>query len=373
MSRILGLPRRVMLALVLGAVLAGLGISATGALAKSGPRTVYTLTNGAAGNAVQVFDRAGGSLTPDGSFPTGGNGTGGGLGNQGGLILDGGERLFAVNAGSDSISAFEVSRSGLQLVDTVGSGGDQPISLTAHRGLLYVLNAGGDGNINGFRYTRSGDLSPLAGSTRPLSGAAPGPAQVSFDPDGRTLVVTEKDTNLIDTYRVNRQTGLASGPNPQASAGQTPFGFAFDPRGHLIVSEAFGGAADQSAVSSYEVDDGIIDPITPSAATTETAACWIVVTKDGRFAYTTNTGSNSISGYGIGGDGELSLLDADGVTGATGPGPIDMALTQGDRFLFSLNSGDGTISGFHVGSDGSLTPVGGAGGLPTSANGLAAR
>jgi 6-phosphogluconolactonase len=99
----------------------------------------------------------------------------------------------------------------------------------------------------------------------------------------------------------------------------------------------------------------------------------VLATKDGRFTYTTNTGSNSISGYGISGDGELDLLDADGVTGATGPGPIDMALTHGDRFLFSLNSGDGTISGFRVGADGSLSPIGGAGGLPTSANGLAAR
>jgi 6-phosphogluconolactonase len=86
-----------------------------------------------------------------------------------------------------------------------------------------------------------------------------------------------------------------------------------------------------------------------------------VVTKNGRFAYTTNMGSASISGYRIGQGGELNLLDADGLTGVTGPGPIDMALTGGSRFLYSLNSGDGTISGFSVGSDGSLTPIGGGG------------
>jgi 6-phosphogluconolactonase len=357
----------------LGLILIALGVGATGAIAKSSPRAVYTLTNDTAGNAVQVFDRAhDGSLSPDGSFATGGTGTGAGLGNQSGLVLDR-KRLFAVNAGSDSVSAFKVKRNGLKLVDTVASGGDQPISLTVHRRLVYVLNAGGTANIKGFKLTRHRDLSPLAGSTRPLSTAAPGPAQVSFDPKGRTLVVTEKDTNLIDTYKVNQHTGRASGANPQASAGQTPFGFAFDPRGHLIVSEAFGGAADASAVSSYEVDDGVIDPITASAATTETAACWIVATKDGRFTYTTNTGSGSISGYRISSGGELSLLDADGVTGETGPGPIDMALTRGSRFLYSLNSGDGTISGFRVQGDGGLSPIGGASGLPAAANGLAAR
>jgi 6-phosphogluconolactonase len=373
MSTVLQLPRRAILALALGLMLTALGVGATGAIAKSSPRAVYTLTNDAAGNAVQVFDRVrDGSLSPDDAFATGGLGTGGGLGNQSGLVLDR-KRLLAVNAGSDSISAFKVKRHGLKLVDTVASGGDQPISVTVHRRLVYVLNAGGTANIKGFRLTRNRDLSPLAGSTRPLSTGAPGPAQVSFDPRGRTLVVTEKDTNLIDTYNVNRHTGRASGPNSQASAGQTPFGFAFDPRGHLIVSEAFGGAADQSAVSSYSVDDGIIDPITPSAATTETAACWIVVTKDGRFTYTTNTGSGSISGYRIGRGGELSLLDADGVTGVTGPGPIDMALSRGSRFLYSLNSGDGTISGFRVQADGGLSSIGGASGLPTGANGLAAR
>jgi 6-phosphogluconolactonase len=365
------IPRRAALAAALALAFAALLIGANGAMASSGG-DVYTQTNSASGNAVKVFDRAGdGSLTEVGDFATGGNGTGGGLGNQSSVVLDG-RHLFAVNAGSDSVSSFAVRRDSVKLLDTIGSGGDQPISLTVNHGLLYALNAGGTANISGFTVSRHGDLSPLARSTRPLSAAAPGPAQVSFDPRGELLVVTEKDTNLIDTYEVGRS-GRPGVIEPQASAGMTPFGFAFDRRGHLIVSEAFGGAADESAVSSYEVDDGLIEPITPSAATTETAACWIVVTDSGRFAYTTNTGSASISGYRVTRGGDLSLLDADGVTGATGPGPIDMALTHGSRFLYSLNSGDGTISGFRVRFDGSLTPIDGASGLPSGANGLAAR
>ena len=365
------LPRRMAFAIALAFALAAFAALASGAMASFGG-DVYTLTNKPAGNAVKAFDRAGdGSLAPAGEFATGGDGTGGGLGNQSAVVLDG-RHLFAVNPGSDSISAFEVKRDGLDLLDTDASGGDQPISLTVHRGLLYALNAGGNANISGFTVSKSGHLSPLARSTRPLSTAAPGPAQVSFDPSGELLVVTEKDTNLIDTYEVGRS-GRPGVIESQASAGATPFGFAFDRRGHLIVSEAFGGAPDQSAVSSYDVVDGLIEPITASAGTTETAACWIVVTHDGRFAYTSNTGSGSISGYRIGRDGALSLLDADGVTGATGPGPIDMALTRGGRFLYSLNSGDGTISGFRVRFDGSLAPIGGASGLPDGANGLAAR
>jgi 6-phosphogluconolactonase len=371
MQHVLRVPRSATFLAAIAVVLAGFAANENVAAAHS-RGVVYTLSNSPAGNAVKVFHRAGnGSLSAGGEFATEGTGTGGGLGNQGAVARDH-KRLFVVNPGSDSISAFRIDSRGLELVDTIGSGGDQPISLTVDDGLLYVLNAGGDGNISGFTVSRSGDLSPLAGSVRPLSGSGTGPAQVSFDPDGELLVVTEKNTNLIDLYEVGRD-GRASGPSTHASSGATPFGFGFDERDHLIVSEAFGGAPGQSAVSSYEVDEEELESTTASAPTTETAACWIVVTDNGRFTYTTNTGSDSISGYRVGREGELTLLDADGRTGLTGPGPIDMALSRKSRFLYSLNSGDGTISGFRVEGDGGLSPVGGATGLPAGATGLAAR
>ena len=175
--------------------------------------------------------------------------------------------------------------------------------------------------------------------------------------------MTEKATNMIVTYEVRR--GFASGPNAQPSAGQTPFGFGFDRRGLLIVSEAFGGAPDASAVSSYSLSgDGTIAPISASVKTTETAACWIVVTKNGRYTYTTNTGSNSITGYRIGSDGSLAILDADGKTADTGATPIDMALTKSSRLLYALAGGGPEINGFVVNDDGSLDPIGTVGGLP---------
>ena len=165
---------------------------------------VYTLTNSAAGNAVQVYARAAdGTLSFSGASPTTGLGTGAGLGSQGALVLRG-DRLYAVDAGSNQISDLAVSGDGLTLthLDTVASGGVSPISLTVKGDLLYVLN-GGDGghaaNIAGFHIHDDGTLDAIAGSTRPLSGPSVGPAQVQFTPNGRQLVVTEKNTNLIDT------------------------------------------------------------------------------------------------------------------------------------------------------------------------------
>lgn len=333
---------------------------------------VYTATNSAAGNAVLAFDRAAdGSLTPAGSYATGGTGTGAGLGNQGGIILDGnGNRLAVVNAGSNDVSLFSVSSDGsLSLTDRISSGGTTPISVTFSQNLLYVLNAGGSGNIAGFQISPAGDLSPIAGSIKPLSTSSSGPAEISFAPGGKSLVVTEKATSRIITYAVD-QNGVAGAPVQTASSGSTPFGFAFTNTGTLIVSEAVA-----SAVSSYAGPiNGTWTPISASVADTEAAACWIVVTNDGRFAYTTNAGTGTISGYALQ-QGALTLLDASGVTGniGAGSGPSDMAVSRDSRFLFALAGGANQIAAFSVGADGSLAPLTGFSGLPAGSNGLAAR
>jgi 6-phosphogluconolactonase len=338
---------------------------------------VYTASNAANANAVLIFDRSfDGRLRGAGSVATGGKGSGAGLGNQGGVVLSDDERwLLVANAGSADVSVFQVLRRGLRLVSRTPSGGVKPISVTIHKRLVYVLNAGSD-SITGFRLSRHGTLEPIAGSTRALSGTGVDPAQIAFSPSGDLLVVTEKAVNQIVTYQVDEH-GMPGDAQAQPSAGQTPFGFAFGRREQLFVSEAFGGAADQSAISSYEVDDddGVLHTVSPSVGTTETAACWVVVTPDGRFVYTTNTGSGSITGYEADFDGTLTILNADGRTGVTGNGstPIDLALSRGGHFLYDLNSGTHTIGAFFVTHTGALIRLTFTGGLPASANGLAAR
>ncbi len=342
------------------------------------PGAVYTLDNDPTGNHVLIFNRsAKGALTPAAAVATGGLGTGAGLGNQGGLILSQRNRwLFAINPGSDEISVFAVRPDGLILVDKIGSGGQNPISLTSYGNLLYVLNAGGNvggtDNVTGFVVSRHGKLWPLPGSTWPLSADMTMPAQIGFNQRGRVLVVTEKATDTIDTYALNHE-GWITGQNIYDSAGMTPFGFAFAGRNLLLVSEAAGGATDASTVSSYRLsNEGYLEVVDPTVPTTETAACWVLVTKDNRHAYTTNTGSGSVSGFNIGHDGNLSLLDPDGKSGATGAGPIDMALSQNGRFLYVLTSGSQTIDAFGVEADGRLIALPGVS-LGLAANGLAAR
>jgi 6-phosphogluconolactonase (cycloisomerase 2 family) len=300
------------------------------------------------------------------------------LRSQGALILSEDDSfLFAVNAGSNEISVFAVEEpTGLTLVDKVDSGGLHPTSLTVHRDLLYVLNGGGTANITGFTVGRRGRLRPLRGSTRPLSGSDVDPAQVEFSPDGKVLVVTEKATNLIDTYTVGDD-GLATAPTPHVSNGMTPFGFEFKGPALLIVSEAFGDAPGLGASSSYEVSAiGNLKVVSGSVANFGTASCWLVVTDGGDYAYVSNTVSHSITGYSIGRNGKLRLLDRDGQTALTGNGsfPTDMALTNGSAFLYVLNGGTGVVSVFRVERDGSLSGLPSpASALPPGAQGIAAR
>jgi 6-phosphogluconolactonase (cycloisomerase 2 family) len=236
-----------------------------------------------------------------------------------------------------------------------------------------VLNAGGTENITGFSVDANGGLTMLPGSSRALSGTGVGPAEVSFDPSGSWLVVTEKNTNRIDVFGVGSN-GLASAPVVNPSAGQTPFGFAFNQHGALIVSEAFGGGVNASAVSSYTLGtNGALSVVSASVPTTETAACWVAVTNNGKFAYAANTGSASVTGYRID-RASLTILNADGKTGNTGTTAIDVALSRNSQFLYTLTADSHGISAFSVRQDdGSLAPVSGASGLPVGTIGLAAK
>ena len=347
--------------------------------AKGAPGAVYTMSNDAAANEVLAYDRAAdGTLMMIGAYATGGMGAGEGLGNQGGVAISANHRwVFVVNAGSNDISAFEATPGGLMLRDVEPSLGARPVSVAVHGDLLYVLYADGAGAIHGFHVGDEGDITPIMDSMRPLSGAAmTAPAQIGFTPDGSVLVVTEKATNLIDTYVVVAD-GTTAGPNVYASSGETPFGFDFTSRGSLLVSEAFGGAEAMAAASSYSVaPDGTLEVISATVQSSQTASCWLVVNPNSRYAYTTNTPADTISGYAIdGATDSLSLLDEDGVTvfSGEGTGPLDAAFASNGRFLYVLNSGSHEIAAYRVHKpDGSLMWIQTVPGLPETANGMAA-
>ncbi len=354
-----------------GAALVALGAGgAVQAFADNHQATVvYTESNadGAeGGNAVLAFLSYGdGHLYPIGSFATGGDGTGTGLASQGALALDrGGNRLLAVNAGSDTVSAFDMRPNGtLRLIGTASSGGTDPISVTSSGDLVEVLNAG---SLNVAGLTLHGHhLTALGGpgTSAALSAGATSPEQVSLSPDGRSLLVAEEGSNTIDTFSVSFDGRLGAAVTT-ASTGGGPYGFDFDRWGQAVFSDA-----GPSAVTTYDLNqDGTLAELS-YLADGQAAACWLVVGPDGNHAYTANAGSGTISSYAISRSGKLSLVAAV----ATDPGgkPLDLAIAGGT--LFVADSLDGDIDSAGMGPGGTLgTSQVAVSGIPASATGLAA-
>ena len=327
---------------------------------------VFTETNGANGNAVVAFARAGdGSLAYAGTFSTGGKGIGGTndpLASQYSVLLNGDDDrlLFVVNAGSNDVSTFRVDGASLSLVGTTSSGGTLPVSIATSNHTLYVLNSGSN-TVRGFDIGENGSLTPNAGASASLGAGASGAAAIRASRDGKFLVVTERDSRSIDVFTIGDHGHLGVAVR-SVSSGVSPFGFDFVNGDEIAVSEAGSAASSLYAVNR----NGSLTVEAPSVSTNgQAATCWLIATTNGHFAYTANAGSGTISGYGIGVHGALQLLAPSGISGTTGPGstPLDLDLSRGDHFLYVLESGTGRIGAFAVAENGSLTALAGIGGL----------
>jgi 6-phosphogluconolactonase len=404
---------------------------------------VYAMTNALGNNEVKVYHRAAdGALDLIQTIATGGGGSGtqldptDSLGSQGAIQLDKDHhRLFVVNTesaaihevGGDNpgdcnegtITSFRVGGDGtLTFASRISSDGLYPNSIAVRGRHIVVLNGGGPGldpvcgimpNITGFLVRSNGELERVAGFHQSIDpGPAPGyflncdpgafpatlffcgenptafprsPGQVGITPDGRKIVVTVKGTNTIWVFPYKN--GLPGTPTVTQNQGPnqpTYFGFAFDKKSHLIVSEPFGAtpvipAAPFSAVSSFRIEkSGTVAAISASIPNEQGTSCWVILDpKTQSIAYIANNATSNISSYTIDGDGRLTLLA--GVAG-TGNLPNDMAVARdGDSsFLYVVNAGDGNIGGFRINGDGSLTSLGTFSGLPVAAGtqGLAA-
>jgi 6-phosphogluconolactonase len=332
---------------------------------------LFTEANDAGTNQIYTYQvNNAGTLSFQGSVASGGAGTGAGLGSQGALALsEDHEWLFVVNAASNSVSSFKVHNDGsLSLAHTENSDGTMPVSLSIHENLLYVLNFGSD-NIHGFRVGSDGSLTHIVGSTKPLSGKAVVAPQIAFTPNGNWLIVTEKATNKISSFKVKSDGSVAS-DLATASTGQTPFGFDFGRDDAMIVSNAAGGAAGAGSATSYHISaNGIPHAVNRAVPNDQGAPCWVATTKYGRFAFVSNTGSNSISSYYIAPGGTLFLVDQ--AAASTDNSPADIVVAKNNYDVYVLTSKSGTIGEYHRKFFGGLERTGSVSGLPAPTTGLA--
>jgi 6-phosphogluconolactonase (cycloisomerase 2 family) len=339
------------------------------ATASPAPRTpapegpVFVQTDNPAANAVVAYRRAAdGSLHRRGTFLTGGRGgvldgsVVDHLASQGSLAYDCVHHLLlAVNAGSDTVTVFSVDGERLHREQVVPSGGSFPVSIAVHGDTVYVLNARDGGSVQGFRIARGTRLERVAGWHRRLgldTAADPEfthtPAQVSFTPDGSRLVVTTKaGGGSIEVFGVGASGAPSVRPTVTEVAGAVPFGFTFDDRGRLVVTDAGTNAVLTFAVrrDGHAVRLG-------GVPTGQAATCWIV--RAGDRYYASNAGSGTLSGFR---ETRRAALVPLGDT-PTGAGTVDSAVTPDGHFLYVQTGATRGVDAFRIGAGGGLTRIG---------------
>jgi 6-phosphogluconolactonase (cycloisomerase 2 family) len=348
------------------AALVALALPATAAAREThharAEHVVFVQTDSVTGNQIVAYDRAeDGTLTQAGTYATGGLGgvlTGSvvdHLASQGSLTYDRRHGLlYAVNAGSNTVSVFSVRGDRLFLRQLLPSGGSFPVSVAVHDNLVYVLNARAGGSVQGYRVF-FGIVLPLRHSSRSLALPAvttpefvSTPGQVAFSPDGSQLLVTTKaNGSAIDVFGVGHEGRLSATPVVNPEPGTVPFAVDFDAAGHLVVSEAGTNALATFSLAS----DGTITPI-DARPTGQSATCW-VVQANGTF-YASNAGSASLSSYRSSPTGVLTPV---GQT-TTDAGTVDAAATADGQYLYVQAGAAGIVDEFRVNADGSLTPLG---------------
>ncbi len=383
---------------------------------------VYAMSNDFNANSIVAYGRNDdGTLELINTFATGGKGAAfdGGEGLDplisaySIIMTDDREHLIAVNAGSNSISVFNVNDDfSLSLSDVKRVYGVGPNSVAYHNGLLYVSSIDADGQfagepdqegaLTGYRINERGRLRPLRNSVRLLGNR---PSAVQFSPDGRFLIVSSINAGSISlssdsqdeivVYEVRRGGRLSRTPVSAATSTlrdnaenrNLPSAIGFEivqenGKQYILVTEAREFQANgippafpalqTGSVSSWEL--GRFGELTPIALDVQTGtgqfdgertACWIEFSHDESSFWVSNALEATISTFSFE-DGNIELEERVAASGVgpseedpfgTSDGWIDLWASDDGEYLYQLFGLSGSIGVYKTGENGALTHI----------------
>jgi 6-phosphogluconolactonase (cycloisomerase 2 family) len=292
--------------------------------------------------------------------------------------------LFSANQGSDTIAVFHIQPNGaLKAVDgsPFPSGGKAPSSLGLSGNTLVVSNKAQDGvrdlksvapTYTTFSVATDGTLTPVAGSTIK---ADPGssPTDASVPARGGVAFGTE-ESGPIRSFSVSKGGVLTQAPgspyDPPAQAFAAGFDdskkFALGVAAHPVRNLVYMGLPTIPALAVYSFDpkNGKLTFVNSVPVQGAYLPCWIQVTKDGRWLYTSNADTDNITVFDI--RNATSPKQIQTLSYQTPGNPWNIQLSADDKFLFGITprdtlkvpEGEGnTEHVMSIGSDGKLTEL----------------
>jgi 6-phosphogluconolactonase (cycloisomerase 2 family) len=289
---------------------------------------IYTETDNSnpGQNAVIGYRQdADGRVTQIGSFKTDGTG----LANPQGLLgpddsdkeviaSPDGRFVFAVNQGSNSVAVFRVHHDGaLELVHHAAfdSGGTEPVSLAIAGGRLYVVNRGDEvqgqsgtiaPTITVFNIGRNGELHQdfAATTTLPLGLS---PSQILISSTGHLAFVDTftppplnnvAEANEVVPFQIAADGKLIPVSSGGIGASVTPpllLGLAQNPTRDIIYAGLTGAAKVGVLTFDHTGNLEFVDQVSVQGA----GPCWILVSPNGKFLYSVDTGTNSVGVFSL--------------------------------------------------------------------------
>lgn len=198
---------------------------------------------------------------------------------------DGFLRTYAIGSTSGALTLIDSKEVGLNPTS---------LSIDPTGRFLYTANHGtgfpGTSSISVFAVDPS---TGIPTSTAP-NAPAPGVFDLAFLPDGRTLYAVLEDSNSIVRYSISRSSGALTAEPPLASAGTQPVGLVVSPNGRFGYSCALDELGSGSfAMHTLAADGTLSDPV--QTILDGLHPYDIAIDATGRFLYTANSGSNSLS------------------------------------------------------------------------------
>ena len=310
--------------------------------------TYTSWAGGGTGLGLGAYDPATGRLRVTGVVPDVPNPS---------FVIDAGRWVYAVNEKSDGeVTALAVGADGVpKVVGSQPTGGADPCHLVLHRGFLLSANYS-SGSVAVHPVLPEGGL----GERTDLvvhTGAGPDPDrqegphahQVLPDPTGEFVLAVDLGTDSVHSYRLSEEGKLVAAGRSRVHLGAGPRHLAFHPSGKYayIANEL------DSTIVVAAYDRGVLTPgqkvsTLPAGAPTEPRnyPAEIVVSADGRFAYLSNRGHDSVAVFAVErGGAVLRLVEA---TPVGGKFPRHIVLDSSGRFLIAANQNSDNITTFEV-------------------------